>query len=290
MAAHPERHLEALGFSPYEARVYVSLLRHSPATGYEVARASAIPRPNVYTVLARLESRGAVRRLETPDGVRYAPVPPAELIGRLEAAFQRHTVEARRALTRVRPARRQDVAWNVRGYDRILEQARAQVAATRRSLWIALTPAEARALAGALAAARRRGVRVTTLCLEACPEPCGGCVGTLHRYRVPPERTGRWLVLVSDGAEVFGAEIGAHPDQAGAVRSRHRVLVDLVTWYLRYSVALGRTLDALGVPPAQMDRPEAVRRLPAAGTWLHHLRRALQDARQGRKGGEGRAH
>lgn len=290
MAPQPERHLEALGFSPYEARAYVALLRHHPATGYEVARTAAIPRPNVYGVLARLEARGAVRRVQTPEGARYIPVPPTELIGRLEATFQRTAADARRALSRLRATRGEEVAWNVRGYDRVLEQARAQVEATAHSLWVALTPSEARALAETLDAAHRRGVRVTTLCLEACPAPCGGCVGILYRYRVPPWDAGRWLVLVSDGAEVFSAEIGDRPERAGAVRTRHRVLVDLVTWYLRYSIALGQTLSDLGVAPAQMA--DAVRmRLPAAGAWLGHLRRTLrQEIGRSRKGGERPAH
>src|SRR5687768_11223937 len=75
--------LQELGFGDYEARAYVALLRRSPVNGYELAKASGIPRANVYAVLQRLEERGAVVRSDELAGSRYAPVPTVELIRRL---------------------------------------------------------------------------------------------------------------------------------------------------------------------------------------------------------------
>src|SRR5262245_66664186 len=55
--------LQELGFSEYEARAYVALLQRSPLNGYELAKASGLPRANGYSVLRTLEDRGAgVRR------------------------------------------------------------------------------------------------------------------------------------------------------------------------------------------------------------------------------------
>ena len=71
--------LRQLGFGEYEAKAYAALLQRHPLNGYELARASGIPRANVYAVLERLEERGAVLRVETPEGTRYSPVPPDEL-------------------------------------------------------------------------------------------------------------------------------------------------------------------------------------------------------------------
>src|SRR3546814_7860517 len=52
--------LKRLGFTEYEARVYVQLLRQSPATAYEIAKAASVPRPNTYHALEALAKRGAV--------------------------------------------------------------------------------------------------------------------------------------------------------------------------------------------------------------------------------------
>src|SRR5215208_5851110 len=80
--------LQELGFSEYEARAYMALLQRNPLNGYELAKVSGLPRANIYTVIQKLEHRGAVVRLDTPGGVRYAPVDPGELTERIARRFE----------------------------------------------------------------------------------------------------------------------------------------------------------------------------------------------------------
>ena len=49
--------LTHLGLSDYEARAYVALVKHNPATAYEVARASGIPTSKIYSVLDKLSDK-----------------------------------------------------------------------------------------------------------------------------------------------------------------------------------------------------------------------------------------
>jgi len=53
-------HLTELGFGEYEARAYTALVRRNPLTGYELAKVSGVPRPNIYAVIERLQHKGAV--------------------------------------------------------------------------------------------------------------------------------------------------------------------------------------------------------------------------------------
>ena len=85
--------LRGLGFSEYEARAYVALLQHSPLNGYELAKASGVPRADIYSVLQKLEDRGAIVRLDTEAGTRYAPVPARDVIQRIDDRF-RETLDA----------------------------------------------------------------------------------------------------------------------------------------------------------------------------------------------------
>src|SRR3546814_12369725 len=62
--------LKRLGFTEYEARVYVQLLRQSPATAYEIAKAASVPRPNTYHALEALTKRGAVLPV-SENPIRY---------------------------------------------------------------------------------------------------------------------------------------------------------------------------------------------------------------------------
>jgi HTH-type transcriptional regulator, sugar sensing transcriptional regulator len=276
----PTALLQQLGFGDYEARAYVALLQRSPLNGYELAKASGLPRANVYAVLQKLEERGAVVRTDTAAGARYAAVPPGELVQRMGSRLQQTLDEAERALSELARPVEHEYVWNTREYPLLLEQARALLDAAQGQVLLAIWSPEAKALALDLARAEARGVDLTTLCLQACPEECGGCRGRIYRYQVPPEQRARWLVLVVDGTEVLAGEIG--PDEATqGVRTRQRLLVELAGWYIRHSIALAGVVGDLGDRLEGLVRPETRALLAAVGPsdeqggWLQHMRRLL---------------
>ena len=82
-----ERWME-VGFSEYEAKVYVASLRLGPATGYQVAKESGVPRSVVYEVLQKLVVRGAVVTQSFADMVRYGAVPPDQLLSRMRREME----------------------------------------------------------------------------------------------------------------------------------------------------------------------------------------------------------
>src|SRR5690242_15619950 len=119
--------LQQLGFSEYESRAYLALLQRNPLNGYELAKQSGIPRANIYTVLQKLEERGAAIRLDLPNGTRYAPTAPSELTDRVATRFQ-HTLNAvHQALEDLVAPANPEYVWNIRGYQALLEHAHALV-------------------------------------------------------------------------------------------------------------------------------------------------------------------
>ncbi len=54
------KELQKLGFSQYECKAYIGLLKHSPVTGYEVSKQTGVPRSMIYEVLGKLMDKGAV--------------------------------------------------------------------------------------------------------------------------------------------------------------------------------------------------------------------------------------
>ncbi len=284
MADH-EALLQDLGFTEYEARAYVALLRHNPLNGYELAKVSGLPRANVYAVLARLEERGAITRAEAPDGTRYSPVAPKEFLQRLEGRMHATLGAAEASLARIAEPAEQELIYNIRGYGALLENARTLVGASTRHLLVAVWPEESTVLAEDVRRARGRGVDITTLCLANCATECGGCAGHVHRYRVPPEQRNRWLILIPDGEELLAGEVDPETgsdEGALAVRTRQRLLVDMATWYIRHSVALGAVLSDLGgaLEPRLSPRTKAI--LATVGTgernggWLEHMRHLME--------------
>ncbi len=272
--------LQRLGFGEYEAKAYVALLKRSPLNGYELAKASGLPRANVYAVLQKLEERGAVVHLDTPEGTRYTPVSPEELTKRLGSRFQETLHAVRDSLEKIATPAEHEYVWNARGYSALQEHAAACVDATRKRLLVAVWPEEALALANHVARAEKRGVEITTLCLAACAKECGGCRGRVHRYRVAPEKRTRWLVLVSDEAEVLAGEV-EQGEEALAVRTRQPILVELAAWYIRHSIALATLFNDLGSRLKHLLKPETRSVLASVGPagqkagWLEHMYQIL---------------
>jgi len=237
--------LRQFGFSDYEARAYAAVVRGGLMTGYEVARAAQVPRPNIYAVLDKLVERGAVRRFDAEGGVRYGATPPRQLIEALNRQYSAALAAAEAELEALATPAAFGYVWNLSGYDSVIRHARDLIGAARGSLMIAIQPAEATALAAEMAAAHERGLRVTTLCMQACANECGGCQGDLHRCFVEPAPGHRALLVVADDNRLLAADIASNSDSF-AVRTEERLVVELAAAYIRQSIsiaALGRDLD-----------------------------------------------
>jgi hypothetical protein len=262
----PIRQLQELGFSQYEAQAYVALLQRSPLNGYELARASGVPRANIYHVLDRLAERGAVLRLDAEEGARFAPILPDELIRGMRLRYQANLDEARQSLCYMQPEDAPSQVWNLAGYASLLDQAAFLAGSAQEELLLALRPEEAAALAASLENAESRGVDISILCLAACPRECGLCSGAVHRYHVSPDTDKRMFLLVKDRNELLAGEIGAGGD-AQAVRTRQKLLVDLVTRSIQDSIALGAIVLDLGGRLEEILRPETRQVLASVGPW-----------------------
>jgi hypothetical protein len=272
--------LQRLGFGEYEAKAYTALLQHSPANGYELAKLSGLPRANIYGVLQKLEERGAVVSMDTPTVTRYAAVPPAELTQRLDSRFRDDLEAARRSLDELSSPLQHEYVWNTEGYAALLEQARTLLDGARERVLVALWPQESRQLAASLDAASSRGVEITTLCLGACAFECGGCRGHIFRYRTAPEQSKRSLLVVLDGEEMLAGEIVSE-HEAQAVRTRQPLLVELASWYIRHSIALGAVVGELGDRLPDLLSPGTLSTLASLGPsglqggWLEYMRNLL---------------
>lgn len=274
--------LQELGFTEHEARAYQALLQHNPATGYELAKVSGIPRPNIYPVLQKLEARGAAVRIASDDITRYLPIPPQEFLKRIDDHFQETRNRVSPLLqTAVQPAAANYI-WNTEGYSNLLAQARTLISRTNAELLVALWPEEARALADELAQAEARDLKVTTLCLAACLQECGGCRGQIFRNKIIETPDARWLLLVPDSQEALVGEIPAN-QQVSVVRTRQALLVKMTGWFIQHAITLGVLL--LGADDYLENQLTPATRAVLAdgnphgpGGWLATMRQLLKSA------------
>ena len=220
--------LMTLGFSQYEARCYVGLLGPAPQTGYAVSKATGVPQPKVYEALRKLVSRGAARQL-AGEPVRFAAVPPAELLNDLENTFEHRLVQARQSSADLQapaqPESQEPVTSLSNRADVIAAAANAIGSAVRR-VYLSASSGELTSLQDAVTAAADAGVDVVILSFGRVPfqiERCPGVPARQHRRRgVPPPsgaaRRGRRR-LSRDRLRVGGR-------RASMVRHPHRQRAD----------------------------------------------------------------
>ncbi|BCZ90583.1 hypothetical protein TTHNP4_00123 (plasmid) [Thermus thermophilus] len=270
--------LQALGFSPYEARVYLALLRGGRLKGYEAAKRSGVPRSMVYQVLERLVARGAAYRVEEGEGVFYGAVPYGELLDRLEAEARERFARARETLSRLAPDPPVEAIWRVWGGARTLAEARALVDQAQRALTLSLWQNQLEALKGPLRQAKARGVALRLVLFgERADEGLGKVY--YHHFVDPRIVEGRLrarlFVVVRDHEEAVVGNL-AEEGEAWAVRTRDPALVLVAEEYVRHDVVLAEMTLAYGVDKltALWTSREDLRRM-VTGEEVHGSARAL---------------
>ncbi len=276
------QHLQALGFSEYEARAYASLVQRGPLSGYQLAKASAIPRPNIYAVLERLRRRGTVARIEVKGGVRYAAVPSQEVLSRLSRDVQSHLSEAERALSGIAAPAPVEYVLNVEGYDGVMARAEALVDDAQRQLLAGIWAEESRWLSNAFARAEGRGVTSTVLCLQGCPQECGGCRGHVFRYPLAAGEHARSLILIADDRELLAGQV-FEDGGATAVLTRLKVLTAMGSRYIQNTIAAAEIVRSVGRRLPQLIDSRALGAIQGPGLssggtpWLDEIFAAVGD-------------
>jgi HTH-type transcriptional regulator, sugar sensing transcriptional regulator len=158
-AAALTRDLQELGFTEYEARVYIALLHASPSTAYEISKQNAVPRPNVYSSLESLEKKGAVQRVSS-EPVRVVPVDPKSLLERISRTVSDRCASLRDRLERVKVEDKTNYVWNLSSASEAQAKIGEMIANARRHVWIKAHFSALEPHKEALLAADARGVAV----------------------------------------------------------------------------------------------------------------------------------
>ena len=160
MSSDPVDELVKIGFSEYEAKAYVALLRESPVTGYQLSKTSGVPRSMIYEVLGKLTARGAAMTLRKGDSTQYAPIPAEEFLDQLHREHKELAISLKDSLATLASPTDLEYVWNIEGHENIMAKAEEMIDQARDRTYMALMPATFPALRPSLQAAIGRGVRV----------------------------------------------------------------------------------------------------------------------------------
>jgi sugar-specific transcriptional regulator TrmB len=238
--------LQALGFSLYEARVYVALLRHGPQNGNEVSKSAGLPSSKVYSTLERLAVRGVVHSVRRGSTTQYVCISPDELMHRLREDYEEPLDFLEKTLPTLAAFEPAAEVLTVSGLDAIRENSRYIVVDARDEIYLSVWSDDLGSIAEELTAAHRRGVRIFGMLYgDELPLEAGSWLAHSYRQIVTDRIGGRMLTVVADGEEALVGHIPRH-GAATAVRTRNPVLALITREYLHHDIVLQRAQLAIG--------------------------------------------
>jgi len=245
MKNDPIDKLVKIGFSEYEAKAYIALLRESPVSGYQLSKLSGVPRSMIYEVLGKLTTRGAAMTLHTGGATKYAPVPAAEFLDQLLQEQKDLVVSLKDDVAHLTSAPDLEYVWNIEGHDNILAKAEEMIDQAKSRIYLALLPATFPELKPVLEEAIGQDVRVVVYTTSEIELPGGQVVAAPMSEEALSQAGGLGLILVIDGEEVLIGE-WLTATRARASWTSSPLLVFIAEHHLRTDLYLPQILALLG--------------------------------------------
>ena len=247
--------LVKIGFSEYEAKAYVALLIESPVTGYQLSKASGVPRSMIYEVLGKLTTRGAAMTLRQEGSTKYAPVPAKEFLDQLHREHEELIASVKDDLAALEPASDLEYVWNIEGHDNILAKAEEMIDQAEEIVYLALMPEAFPDLSPVLQDALERGVRVVIYTTGDLDVPGAQVVINPLSEEAASRVEGLGLILVIDEQEVLISE-WLTGIQARASWTGSSLFVFLAEHHLRTDPYLPKILECLEERASEIIREE----------------------------------
>lgn len=237
--------LQEVGFSLYEARVYLALLREGTQNGNEVAKHASVPSSKVYAALDKLASEGLVQSSQHGTSRLWAALPPGDLISKLRRQFNDPLDYLSDELPKIETDKPSEPFLTISGVDPIRETALALIASAEQELHISCWEADLGSLRSGLTDAADRGVQVFGMLYGEAKHPPGSWLRHHYEEIIASRLEGRLLVLVVDDTAALIARI-PEKGQASAVRSSNPVMTFIVKEYLHHDTVLQRAQVRIG--------------------------------------------
>jgi sugar-specific transcriptional regulator TrmB len=212
--------LTKLGFSEYEAKAYIALLKENPLTAYEIAKISGIPTSKVYEVIKKLENRETIQAIHGERSKVFIPLPAEEFIqgAGMDTSY----------------------TWHIKDYDGLIHKAKRMAATARHSVLLSLWPPEMKLLAESLREAEGRGIKIAVVHYG----PAHVKAGQMYTHPVEDNIYSEWGVrgftLVADSKEALNGTIVSTKTEA--IWSMNEGFVIMAEGYVRHDIYQMKTV------------------------------------------------
>jgi sugar-specific transcriptional regulator TrmB len=238
--------LRSLGFTDYEAKVYIQLLRQSPATAYEVSKNAGVPRPNTYNALESLAQRGVVLPVsEAP--ARYVAAPPDQILSDMARRTSTICDRVSARLAAMVWTVDDQYVWTLSGEDQVHAKIDSLIDGTEHSLMIKAASDILFRHKPALQRAGERGVKMLIVLFGPDPEEFrfgADCKVYIHEGNgVRMGKTDNLFTIATDHNEMVTATI---QKQVFAVHTRNGPIVTMAESLIRHDFYMAEIFARFG--------------------------------------------
>jgi sugar-specific transcriptional regulator TrmB len=225
-----------VGFTNYEARTYLGLLRNNPATGYEISQQVNVPRSVVYSILRRMEAKGVVISIHDKPR-RYIPLSPKQLLAYLESDFSKRVTNLREDLMVFNNKPESEGFWNIRGYDSLMELCTSLINEAEETIYISGWKREIEQLQESLLKAKKRNVEIVIFSFTTVDSQ----LGQVFAYGIEEEKLAKFwdhkLILVTDSKNLVMGSANREDEQQ-AIWTQNRAVLTIAVNYIILDITL----------------------------------------------------
>ncbi len=238
--------MKSLGFSQYEAQVYLALLQQANVTGYELAKLSGVPASKIYSTLSKLIDREIVMVIDG-EPKKYVPIPPSEILNRFKEDYLQtiETLQPRLEHLYVQDEQYGKYIWNLTGRAAIVRKICDFVNEASEQLYLSIWDEEVDALIDTLRAANERGVSIKTVHFGRKVLNFGKEYRHGREHQIRVERGGRRIALIVDDRKVILGHF-QEDGSSNAVWTTNKGLVLLAKDYVIHDIYTIRFAEKYG--------------------------------------------
>ena len=239
--------LVALGLTEYEGKIYLALLKESPANGYQLSKRTGVPRSMVYEALGRLHARGAVLKSGDKRATIYRPLPPEQLLERYDHQHRQLIDNLLGNLADIYDSPAEESLWSIGGQEAIYSYASQMIQKAETEIYLVMGDNALQQLNEDILATCAKGVSVGALLTGDGELECDQV-----SYHPPAESEiqglEHMLVVVIDGGECLIANL--ERDMTATVTT-NKNLVLISRQFVWMELFAQRVYE--GLDPAQLD-------------------------------------
>jgi sugar-specific transcriptional regulator TrmB len=242
MVVNIENLLMENGFSDYESRAYIGLLKRHPLTAYECAKSSGIPTSKIYEVLTKMTDKRVVLEVEENEKKKYVPIKPEDLISTLRSRMDMSLDTLKAALSEFHTVENISYIWNLGDYSSLMERARIAIEGAKSSILLSAWKDEVAELADALVAKEKKKLKIAIVHFGNPEVKIGQIFWHPIEDTLYAEKGGRGFTLVVDSKEVIIGTMYADGSVDGAW-SRNRGFVTIAEDYVKHDIYIMKIVE-----------------------------------------------